>query len=379
MAIANATDFRAFARRRLPGLLFDYIDGGSYSEATLRANIDDFARLKLRQRVMRDMRSLDLGIELFGESLSMPLILAPVGLAGMYARRGEVQAARAAAAAGIPFCLSSMGLCDVEEVAAAGTPPWFQLYVLADRGYTIELLDRAWAAGSRVLMLTVDLPISRSRPRDIRSGFAGPRTWASEARKIADGLARPAWMWDVWLRGRPLQLGSMAAAMAGSSGAQFVANSFDRGVTWDDLTWVRQHWKGPIIVKGVLDPEDARLAVDAGASTLLVSNHGGRQLDSASSSIAMLPRIADAVGDRADLLLDGGVRSGLDILKALASGARACCIGRPWAYALAAQGEAGVARLLAMLKAELTAAMVLTGCNSIADAGPMLLDHRSTP
>ena len=380
---ADVADYRRAARRRLPNMLFEYIDGGSYAEATLRRNVADLAGLALRQRVMRDMSELDMTLQSLGRTWSMPVGIGPVGLAGMYARRGEVQGARAAAAAGIPFCLSTVGICSVEEVAGAGVPPWFQLYVLKDRGYMRELVRRAHAAGSPVLVLTVDLPIPGARYRDVRSGFRGLKGLPDLLNRARDGLGHPRWLWDVWLWGRPHRLGSVAGALrADDSPSDFlgwIAANFDRSVTWADLAWIRQEWDRPIVIKGVLDTEDAREAVRCGAQGIVVSNHGGRQLDGVRSSIAALPAIADAVGTELEVYLDGGVRSGLDVLKALALGAKACFIGRAWAYALGAGGEQTVTRMLQTLRAELEVAMVLTGCRTVQEAGSELLDLGAPP
>ncbi|MGD0502787.1 MAG: L-lactate dehydrogenase [Steroidobacteraceae bacterium] len=379
---ASVSDYREVARRRLPKILFEYIDGGAYGEVTLRRNVEDMAALSLRQRVMRDMSSLDTGIQSLGQRFSMPVGLSAVGMAGMYARRGEVQAARAAAQAGIPFSLSTVGICSVEEVASNAAPPWFQLYVLKDRGYMRELVRRAKAAGSPVLVLTVDLPVPGARYRDVRSGFRGLTGLPALANRFWDGLTHPEWVWDVWLHGRPHSLGSVADALqAGGSAGDFltwIAANFDPSVTWSDLDWIRAEWDGPIVIKGVLDAEDARDAVRVGAQGIVVSNHGGRQLDGVRSSISALPLIADAVGTDVDVFLDGGVRSGLDVLKALALGAKACFIGRPWAYALGAGGQAAVTRMLGTIRAELEVAMVLTGCKSLAAAGRELIDAESS-
>ena len=375
---ASVSDYREAARRRLPKIFFEYIDGGSYDEVTLRRNVDDLERLSLRQRVMRDMSGLDTAIETLNQRWSMPLALSPVGMAGMYGRRGETQAARAAAAAGIPFCLSTVGICSVEEVARTAIAPWFQLYVLKDRGYMRELLRRAKAAGSPVLLLTVDLPVPGARYRDVRSGFRGLTGLRGFLNRAKDGLAHPAWLWDVWLYGRPHSLGSVAGALKeGQSTTDFltwIADNFDRSMTWKDLDWVRREWEGPIVIKGVLDPEDARDAVKGGAQGIVVSNHGGRQLDGVRSSIAALPRIVDTVGDDLEVYLDSGVRSGLDVLKALALGAKACFIGRAWAYALGAGGEGAITRMLATLRSELEVAMILTGCRSVGTASRELID-----
>ncbi len=375
---ADVSDLRLLARRRLPHTLFEYIDGGSYGQETLARNARDLARLALRQRVLRDMSALDMQVCTLGHTLSMPVGLAPVGLAGMYARRGEVQGARAAAAAGVPFCLSTVGICSVEEVAGQGNPPWFQLYVLKDRGYMRDLLRRAWAAACPVLVLTVDLPMPGARYRDVRSGFRGSSGLRHLTRRAADGLKHPHWLWDVWIRGRPHSLGSVAGAVGGGgSPADFlswIAANFDRSVTWSDLDWIRAEWDRPIIIKGVLDPQDAREALRCGAQGIVVSNHGGRQLDGVRSSIAALPAIADEVGADLEVYLDGGLRSGLDVLKAVALGAKCCFLGRAWAYALGAGGEAAVAHMLATFRAELEVAMVLTGCRSVSSAGRELLD-----
>ncbi|WP_411286562.1 L-lactate dehydrogenase [Phenylobacterium sp.] len=379
MRAASVSDYRELARRRLPKMFFEYIDGGSYAEATLGRNVADLEAIALRQRVMRDMTKLDMSIETLGQQLSMPVGLAPVGMAGMYGRRGEVQAAKAAAAAGVPFCLSTVGVCSVEEVAAAGVAPWFQLYMLKDRGYMRDLVARAKDLGSPVLVFTVDLPVPGARYRDVRSGFTGSSGLSGALNTAWDGITHPAWLWDVWAHGRPHTLGSVAGALQqGRRVTDFlswIAKNFDRSVTWRDLDWVRETWDGPIVVKGVLEADDARDAVRAGAQGLVVSNHGGRQLDGVRSSISALPRIADAVGCDLEIYMDGGIRSGLDVLKALSLGAKACFVGRAWAYALGAGGEAAVTRMLGTLRSELAVAMILTGCGSVAEAGRDLLDH----
>ena len=359
-------------------MFFEYIDGGAYAEATLARNVADMEAIALRQRVMRDMSQLDMTVTSLGQTFSMPVGLAPVGMAGMYARRGETQAARAAAAAGVPMCLSTVSVCSVEEVAATGTAPWFQLYVLKDRGYMRELLARARDVGCPVLAFTVDLPVPGARYRDVRSGFTGSSGLSGALNTARDGLTHPRWMWDVWANGRPHTLGSVAGAVQGSRRVNdylgWIARNFDRTVTWKDLDWVRETWDRPIVVKGVLDVEDAKDAVRAGAQGLVVSNHGGRQLDGVRSSVSALPRIAQAVGGDLEVYMDGGVRSGLDVLKAMALGAKACFVGRAWAYALGAGGEKQVAKMLGTLRSELAVAMILTGCTKIADAGRDLLD-----
>ena len=378
MRAASVSDYRELARRRLPNIFFEYIDGGSYAEATLARNVADIEAIALRQRVMHDMTKLDMSIETLGQKLAMPVGLAPVGMAGMYAHRGEVQAARAAAEIGVPFCLSTVGVCSVEEVAKAGTAPWFQLYMLKDRGYMKSLIERAKALGCPVLVFTVDLPVPGSRYRDVRSGFTGSSGLSGALNTAWDGITHPAWTWDLFVHGRPHTLGSVAGAVTESRRVTdflaWIARNFDRSVTWADLDWVRETWDGPIVVKGVLDPQDARDAVKAGAQGLVVSNHGGRQLDGVRSSISALPAIADAVGSDLEVYMDGGIRSGLDVLKALALGANACFVGRAWAYALGAGGQTQVAKMLGILRAELAVAMILTGCTSARDAGRDLLD-----
>ena len=378
MKPACVADFREVARRRLPKVLFDYIDGGSYGENTLAANTADMAALTLRQRVLRDVSDLSLGTEVFGQKLSLPVVLSPVGLAGMYARRGEAQAARAATAAGVPFSLSTVGVCTIAEVAAAAkTPPWFQLYMIKDRGFMNELLATAKAAACPVLLFTVDLPVPGARYRDARNGLNAADT-AARIRQAVDGVLHPDWLWDVLVRGGPQSLGNIASATTDLGALQeymgWIGRNFDPSVTWADIEWVRDRWDGPIVLKGILDAEDARDARRCGVDGVVVSNHGGRQLDGAPSSIAALPAVVDAVGDDLTVLMDGGVRSGLDVLKALALGAKACLIGRAWAYALAAGGEAEVASMLGIMRQELRLAMSLTGCLDVRDAGRSLLN-----
>ena len=376
MTPASVADYRAAARRRLPRVLFDYIDGGSYAEETLAANVADLQALKLRQRVLRDVSKLSMSTTLFGQTLSMPVVLSPVGLAGMYARRGEAQAARAAKAAGVPFTLSTVGVCTAAEVAEAAAPPWFQLYMIRDRGFMAEVLARTAALGCPVLVFTVDLPVPGARYRDVRNGMVAT-TMAQRTAQALDGLAHPAWLWDVQINGGPHVLGTVAEAAKDLKRLvefwSWIGRNFDPSVTWDDIAWVREHWKGPILLKGVLDVADARIAADLGVEGIVVSNHGGRQLDGAPSTIEALPAIAQAVGDRVSVLMDGGVRSGLDVLKAMAAGARACLIGRAWAWSLGARGEAGVTHMLQILRQELRVAMALTGCVDVNSASAELL------
>ena len=370
---ADIDDYRLAAKRQLPRVLFDYIDGGSYAETTLKRNISKFADALLTPRVMRDMSDISMKVELFGQSLSMPVLLAPVGFAGMYARRGEVQAARAAQGAAVPFCLSTVGICSVDEVSKAVSPPWFQLYMVRDRGHSRALIERAADAGCPVLVLTVDLPTPGARYRDQRSGMMGePSSWTL-LRQAAELTRKPGWVWDVYLKGRPHSFGNLASVIPGAGSYtdawDWISRNFDRSVTWDDIDFIKQHWSGPVVVKGVMHPDDALSARNAGADGVVVSNHGGRQLDGVEAAIEVLPRVADAVGDSIDVLMDGGVRSGLDVLKALNRGAKACLLGRAWAFALAAGGESAVSRMLETMRAEIETAMVLSGEADVSRLG----------
>ena len=376
MIISSSADYRAAAQQFLPPFLFHYIDGGAYAEQTLRRNVDDFAAVALRQRVLKDMSQLDTGIELFGEKLSIPVALSPVGLTGMYRRRGEVQAARAADAHGIPFTMSSVSVCPIEEVAPKiQRPMWFQLYVLKDRGFMQNALERAQAAGCTTLVFTVDMPVPGARYRDAHSGMSGPN---AALRRYWQAMTHPRWAVDVGLLGRPHDLGNISAYRGSPTGLAdymgYLGANFDPSISWKDLEWIRAFWKGPMVIKGILDPEDAKDAVRFGADGIIVSNHGGRQLDSVASTAAKLPAIAQAVGAQTEVLVDGGVRSGVDVFKALALGARGVLIGRPWVWALAAQGEAGVRTLLAQWQRELLLAMTLAGVTRVADIGPQHLD-----
>lgn len=378
MMIASAMDYREAARRRLPEFLFEYIDGGSYDEVTLARNVEDLRRVALRQRVLRDVSALDLSTVVFGEPMDLPVVLAPVGLTGLYARRGEVQAARAARAHGVVQCLSAMSVCSIEEVSQAVCPPWFQLYMLRDRGFMRELLARAWTAGSRVLVFTVDLPVPGARYRDVRSGLTQGPGVAGALRRVWQLAARPAWVWDVGLKGRPHSLGNVAPVLGETSGLEdflgWIGRNFDPRITWADLDFIRSEWKGKVVIKGILDPDDARDAVRAGADGLVVSNHGGRQLDGALSTAVALPRVVDRVGGELTILADGGVRSGLDVARMLSLGADAVMLGRAWVYALAACGEAGVDHLLGLMASELRVAMALTGVSRISDFGASCIE-----
>jgi L-lactate dehydrogenase (cytochrome) len=375
MTIASAADFRAAAKRRLPRFLFDYIDGAAYGEVTARRNVSDLADVTLRQRVLVDVSDIDLSTTLFGRRQSLPIALGPVGLSGMYARRGEAQAARAAAAKGIPACLSSLSVCAIGEVAAASPEPiWFQLYMIRDRGFMAELLARAKEAGCAALVFTVDLPMPGARYRDAHSGMSGP---LARWRRLGQALAHPRWAWDVGLRGRPHSLGNFAPVLGKDGGLDdyvgWIGRNFDPSLSWRDVDWIRSHWKGPLIVKGILDAEDARRAVEVSADAIVVSNHGGRQLDGVLSTARALPAIADAVGGDTIVLADGGVRSGLDVVRMLALGAEGVLLGRAWAFALAARGGAGVTRLLDIFEAEMRVAMALTGVTRIAQIDRSIL------
>lgn len=368
---ATVSDYRRIAEARLPRQLFDYVDGGAVDERTLDANRADFARFHLRQRVLRDVSNVSTDVALFGQPSSMPLALAPVGLAGLFRRRGETQAVRAADAAGVPFCLSTVGLCSLEEVRAASTKPfWFQLYMMRDRGHVRELLQRARKVDVDTLVFTVDLAVVGSRYRDRRNGMGGDLSAGARLRSALNFAAHPRWLADVALGGRPLVFGNLASYVAGARNVQdfraWIDAQFDPSVTWKDIEWLRREWPGTLIIKGILEAEDAVAAADAGAQGIVVSNHGGRQLDSAPSSISALPRIADAVGNRLEVMMDGGVHTGQDVVKAIARGARSVMIGRGWVYALAAAGEAGVRHILAQIQQEIAVTLALTGLTSVS-------------
>jgi len=370
MKIVNFAGYREAARRRLPRFLFEYIDGGSYDEHTLRRNVEDFKSVTLRQRVLRDVSNVRTATSLFGRELALPVVLAPIGVAGFYRRRGEAQAIRAAEGAGTTIILSTMSCCSIEEVRAASARPiWLQLYVIKDRGFLKALLERAEAAGTDTLFLTVDLAINGIRYRDRIGGLAGPQSLVARPDRLLDILLHPAWALDVGLLGRPHTIGNVAPAMPDGAGLeQFQAwsgRNFDPSVTYKDIEWLRQHWKGRIVLKGITDPGDAARAAEEGMDGIVVSNHGGRQLDGSLSTIAALAPVAEAVAGRMTVMLDGGVRSGLDVLRALALGADGVLLGRAWAWALAARGQAGVAGMLANIKEELEVAMALTGQSDV--------------
>ncbi len=370
---ASVVDYRRLAERRLPRQLFDYVDGGAYEERTLLDNVAAFGRVKLHQRILRDVSSIDTSATVFGETWKIPAALAPVGFAGMLAKRGEVQAARAAEAFGVPFTLSTVSICPLEEIRAGTTKPfWFQLYVIRDRSYARELLQRAHAAGCSVLALTVDLAVLGARYRDVRNGMGVALSPMARAKVAFDYARRVNWLFDVALGGRPLEFGNLVNAVKDAKGFSdfqiWINKNLDPGMTWKDLDWIRANWPGKLVIKGILDPQDARSAMSAVAPDgIIVSNHGGRQLDSVAATLDALPAVRDAVGGKTTLLLDGGIRSGLDIVKAMARGADACLIGRAWAYALAARGQAGVTATLRTMKREMEVAMALTGVTKTSD------------
>ncbi|MFT9297291.1 MAG: FMN-dependent L-lactate dehydrogenase LldD [Gluconobacter sp.] len=377
MIISSATDYREAARRRLPPFLFQYIDGGSYAEQTMRRNITDLADISLRQRILKNVSGLKTGTELFGRKLNIPAVLAPVGLTGMYARRGEVQAARAAARKGIPFTLSTVSVCPIEEVQGRSPVPiWFQLYVLKDRGFMKNALERAKAAGITTLVFTVDMPTPGARYRDAHSGMSGSH---ANIRRYLQAVTHPMWAWDVGLRGRPHDLGNISRYRGNPTKLEdyigWLANNFDPSISWKDLEWIREYWDGPMIIKGILDPEDAKDAVRFGADGIVVSNHGGRQLDGVLSSARALPPIADAVKGELKILADSGIRSGLDIARMVAMGADAVLLGRAFVYALAAGGQKGVENVLDIIEKELRVAMTLTGASAISDLTSKSLAH----
>ncbi|MDP7903936.1 FMN-dependent L-lactate dehydrogenase LldD [Acinetobacter baumannii] len=369
MIISSGNDYRAAAQRRLPPFLFHYIDGGAYAEYTLKRNVQDLSEIALRQRVLNDMSALSLETKLFNETLSMPVALAPVGLTGMYARRGEVQAAMAADKKGIPFTLSTVSVCPIEEVAPAiNRPMWFQLYVLRDRGFMRNALERAKAAGCSTLVFTVDMPVPGARYRDAHSGMSGPN---AAMRRYMQSVFHPHWSWNVGLMGRPHDLGNISKYLGKPTGLEdyigWLGSNFDPFISWKDLEWIREFWDGPMVIKGILDPEDAKDAVRFGADGIVVSNHGGRQLDGVMSSARALPAIADAVKGDLAILADSGIRNGLDVVRMLALGADTVLLGRAFVYALAAAGGQGVSNLLDLIDKEMRVAMTLTGAKTISD------------
>lgn len=373
-------DYRRLAEKRLPRFLFDYIDGAANDERTLDANLNDFGAILVKQRVLKNVGNIDTSSTLAGMPVSMPLALAPVGMSGLYARRGEVQGVRAADAAGVPFTLSTVGICSVEEVKACARKPfWFQLYMIRDRSVIEKLLERLWSQGCTTLVFTVDLPVTGMRHRDTRNGMLS-QSFKAKLGKAWQLGTRPGWVWDVGVNGKPHSFGNLAHVVPDPTDmAAFRAwldAQFDPTVTWRDIEWLRRLWKGKLIIKGIQEVEDALEAVAVGADGLIVSNHGGRQLDSVASSISKLPAVADAVGRQLEVLMDGGVRSGLDVFKAIASGAKGVLIGRPWVWALGGAGEQGVKNLLTTMHAELKVAMALAGVTRIDD---ICRDHLDQP
>ena len=362
-------DLRQLARRRIPKMFFDYAEAGSYAEETLRANRADMERIKLRQRVLVDVSHRDLGTTIIGEKVPLPLALGPVALTGMQHRDGEILACRAAQAAGLPFCLSTMSICSIEDVAEAVDKPfWFQLYVMKDRGFVRALIERAAAAQCSALVLTIDLQVLGQRHCDVRNGLTVPPE--IRIRNVLNIATKPAWALGM-LRGKRKTFGNLAGHVRGTKNvnslAQWISSQFDPALSWKDVEWIRSLWPGKLIIKGVLDVEDAKLAAKTGAAAIVVSNHGGRQLDGAPSSISALPRIADAVGADIEVMFDGGIRSGQDLLRALALGARSCLIGRAYIFGLGAGGEAGVAKAIEIIRNELDVTMALCGVNRIGE------------
>jgi len=377
MIISSASDYREAARRKLPRFLFDYIDGGAYAEHTLRANSADLTGISLRQRILKNVETLSLETTLFEQKLAMPIILAPVGLTGMFARRGEVQAVRAAENKGIPLCLSTVSVCSIEEVVAQSQQPiWFQLYVLKDRGFMKNALERAKAAGVKNLVFTVDMPTPGARYRDAHSGMSGP---FASSRRVLQAMTRPDWAFNVGLMGRPHDLGNISRYLGKAVTLEdymgWLANNFDPSISWSDLEWIRDFWKGPMIIKGILDPQDAKDAVTFGADGIVVSNHGGRQLDGVLSTARALPPIVQAVGNDLTVLVDSGIRSGLDVVRMLALGAKGVLLGRSMAYALAADGQRGVENMLDIFAKEMRVAMTLNGVTSIGQIDETTLVH----
>ena len=378
MRLRNAMcieDLRRMARRNVPGVFFEYMEAGSYSEHTRDANVDDMRAIKLRQRVLVDMSQRSLKTTVLGEELALPLAIAPTGLSGMQHADGEILACRAAHAAGIQYTLSTMSICSIEDVAGAVQKPfWFQLYVMRDRGFVADLIKRAELAGCSALFLTVDLPVNGQRHVDMRNGLSVPPRLT--AKTVLDVLRRPTWAWRI-LNGKRKTFANVDGHLPGGHGfggmtlAEWTHSQFDVSVSWKDVAWIRSIWPRKLVLKGILDPEDAREALKTGADGVVVSNHGGRQLDGAPSTISALPKVADAVGGQKEILIDSGIRTGQDIFRALALGANACMIGRPFLYGLGAGGEAGVTRAISILRGELDTTMILAGVDDVKK-----IDHR---
>ena len=373
MIISSPVDYKKYAKCKLPPFLWHYLEGGSYEEYTLRKNIEDLAEVALHQRVLRDMSELNLRSQLFDNEpqMRLPVVLAPVGICGMYARRGEVQAAKAAEKLEVPFTLSSVSVCPIEEVVAPLKEPcWFQLYVLKDRGFMKNVLERAKAAGIKTLVFTVDMPTPGARYRDMHSGMSGPYR---QIKRVLQAMVHPRWAIDVGLLGKPHDLGNISKYRGSTISLEdyigYLTANFDPSITWKDLEWIRDYWQGNMIVKGVLDKQNAKDAVSFGASGIIVSNHGGRQLDGVLSSVRALPHIADAVKGDLKILVDGGIQNGLDVVRMLSLGADAAMIGRAYIYALACKGQAGVEHLLELFEKEMRVAMILTSAVDIKELG----------
>ena len=382
MKAACIKDYKLIAKKKLPKFLFEYLDGGSYSEVTKHQNLKDLEALSLRQRVLRGSSDIDTKINLFGSTYNLPVALGPVGLAGMYARRGECQALRAAEKSGVPFSLSTVGVCSLNEVAKASNKPfWFQLYMIKDRSFMVDLLTQAREAKCSALIFTVDMPVPGSRYRDYHSGLAGESWLSGNIKRFSQAMMKPSWALDVGLLGMPHKLGNVTPLLKKNSGLEdfmaWMGNNFDPTVTWKDIEFVRDNWDGPIILKGILDPEDARQAATMQVDGLIVSNHGGRQLDGVLSSVKCLPRIADVVGDQLDIMVDGGITSGLDVVRMLALGAKSVLLGRAWVYALAAKGQIGVEHVIDLIHKEMIVAMTLTGCHTLSDINEGVIDNLS--
>ncbi len=379
MKVANIADLRQLAWQRLPRALFDYIDGGAQDEVTLRANQADFNNFTLVQRVLRDVTTRDQSVTVLGQKYDLPLILSPTGMTGIFWPNGALEAARAASDAGAGFCLSSMSTSTVEDIKkVAKQPTWFQLYVMRDRGMSRELIERAKAAGCSALVLTVDLAMQGQRDRDVHNGLTIPPTM--DVSNMLNFAMRPGWVWR-YLTGPKVLPASLVKPGQNTlfTIAGYVNSQFDQSVTWKDIEWAKSIWGGPLALKGILDPKDAKLAVDHGIDAVIVSNHGGRQLDGVRSAISALPDVVDAVAGRADVLLDGGVRRGTDVLKAVALGAKACMIGRPYMYGLAAKGRAGVTQALELLRNEIDLALALSGCGRLSELNRASLTYPDSP
>jgi L-lactate dehydrogenase (cytochrome) len=368
-SVACIEDLRRIAHRKVPREFMDYYESGSYSEETLRCNCSDLGKIKIRQRVLAGAANRDLSQTLLGNKNPLPLVLAPIGMTGMAHRDGEIAAARAAEKAGIPYTLSTLSICSIEDVAAAVKKPfWFQLYFMKDRGFIADLIARARAANCSALVLTADLQVLGQRHRDIHNGLTvPPRIGLSTIAHIA---SKPGWIAGVLL-GKRKSFGNVSGRIAGTEDLRsymaWINTQFDQALSWDDVGWIRQQWPGKLIIKGILDADDAREAVKAGANAIVVSNHGGRQLDGAASAISMLPRIADAVGSDTEVLFDSGIRSGQDVFRALALGARACLLGRAYLYGVCAAGEAGASKAIDIIAKELDVTMALAGVRTIGD------------